>query len=102
VRSLTESIDASTPSGRLIFHVFEALGEFEKDLIPRIRHRCDGRLTGDRRTGEPLRSGALAGAVQSGTDPTRGTGTSAARHLRVVVTPGTDTQNVFLMPLVAR
>lgn len=32
-RSLTENIDTTTPGGRLIFHVFGALGEFERDLI---------------------------------------------------------------------
>jgi DNA invertase Pin-like site-specific DNA recombinase len=32
-RSLTESIDTTTPGGRLIFHVFSALGQFERDLI---------------------------------------------------------------------
>jgi DNA invertase Pin-like site-specific DNA recombinase len=32
-RSLHESIDTSTPTGRLIFHVFGALAEFERDLI---------------------------------------------------------------------
>ena len=32
-RSLTESIDTTTPGGRLIFHVFGALGQFERDLI---------------------------------------------------------------------
>lgn len=32
-RSLTESIDTSTPAGKLIFHVFGALAEFERDLI---------------------------------------------------------------------
>jgi DNA invertase Pin-like site-specific DNA recombinase len=32
-RSLTEQIDTSTPGGRLIFHVFGALAEFERDLI---------------------------------------------------------------------
>ena len=31
--SLTEQIDTTTPSGRLIFHVFGALAEFERDLI---------------------------------------------------------------------
>ncbi len=31
--SLTESIDTTTPGGRLIFHVFGALGQFERDLI---------------------------------------------------------------------
>jgi DNA invertase Pin-like site-specific DNA recombinase len=32
-RSLWESIDATTPGGRLIFDVFGALAEFEGDLI---------------------------------------------------------------------
>jgi DNA invertase Pin-like site-specific DNA recombinase len=32
-RSLTETIDTTTPGGRLIFHVFGALGQFERDLI---------------------------------------------------------------------
>lgn len=31
--SLTEKIDTGTPGGRLIFHVFGALAEFERDLI---------------------------------------------------------------------
>lgn len=33
LRSLTEQIDTTTPDGRLIFHVFGALGQFERDLI---------------------------------------------------------------------
>jgi len=33
VRSLTESIDTSTPGSRLIFHLFGSLAEFERDLI---------------------------------------------------------------------
>jgi DNA invertase Pin-like site-specific DNA recombinase len=32
-RSLQESIDATTSGGRLVFHVFGALAEFERDLI---------------------------------------------------------------------
>ncbi len=32
-QSLTEHIDTTTPGGRLIFHVFGALAEFERDLI---------------------------------------------------------------------
>ncbi len=32
-RSLQESIDTTTPGGRLVFHVFAALAEFERDLI---------------------------------------------------------------------
>lgn len=32
-RSLTESIDTTTPGGRVMFHIFGALAEFERDLI---------------------------------------------------------------------
>src|SRR4051812_11398423 len=32
-QSPNESIDTSTPGGKLIFHVFGALAEFERDLI---------------------------------------------------------------------
>ncbi len=32
-RSLTEAIDTTTPTGRLVFHIFGALGQFERDLI---------------------------------------------------------------------
>ena len=40
--SLTESIDTTTSGGRLIFHVFGALGQFERDLI---RERTKAGLT---------------------------------------------------------
>ncbi len=53
--SLTENIDTSTPGGRLVFHVFGALAEFERDLIrertqaglaaARARGRVGGRPT---------------------------------------------------------
>ena len=32
-RSLTEAIDTTSPGGRLVFHIFGALAEFEHDLI---------------------------------------------------------------------
>src|SRR6266699_5752179 len=32
-KSLTENIDTTTPGGKLIFHVFGSLAEFERDLI---------------------------------------------------------------------
>ena len=41
-RSLTEAIDTTTPGGRLVFHMFGALGEFERDLI---RERTRAGLT---------------------------------------------------------
>lgn len=33
LRSLTENIDTATPAGRLIFHIFGALAEFERAVI---------------------------------------------------------------------
>jgi DNA invertase Pin-like site-specific DNA recombinase len=51
-KSLTEQIDTTTPGGKLIFHVFGALAEFERDLIRERTHaglaaaRSRGRLGG--------------------------------------------------------
>lgn len=33
LKSVTENIDTTTPGGKLIFHIFGALAEFERDLI---------------------------------------------------------------------
>jgi len=55
LRSLNESIDTSTPGGRLVFHVFAALAEFERDLIRERTHaglaaaRARGAAAGGRR-----------------------------------------------------
>ncbi len=32
-QSVTEAIDTTTPGGRLVFHIFGALAEFERNLI---------------------------------------------------------------------
>jgi DNA invertase Pin-like site-specific DNA recombinase len=47
-RSLQESIDTTTPGGKLIFHVFAALAEFERDLI---RERASAGLAAARARG---------------------------------------------------
>lgn len=47
-RSLTEAIDTSTPVGRMTFHLFGALAEFERDLI---RERTMAGLTAARARG---------------------------------------------------
>lgn len=47
LRSLTEAIDTTTPGGRLIFHLFGALGQFERDLI-RERTRAGLAAAADR------------------------------------------------------
>lgn len=30
---MRESLDTTTPGGKLVFHVFEAVAEFERDVI---------------------------------------------------------------------
>ena len=47
-RSLTEQIDTTTPGGKLVFHVFGALAEFERDLI---RERTNAGLAAARARG---------------------------------------------------
>ena len=48
LRSLTEAIDTSTTGGKLVFHVFAALAEFERDLI---RERTNAGLVAARARG---------------------------------------------------
>src|SRR5688572_29979249 len=47
-RSLQEQIDTTTSGGKLVFHVFGALAEFERDLI---RERTEAGLTAARARG---------------------------------------------------
>jgi DNA invertase Pin-like site-specific DNA recombinase len=47
-RSITENIDTTTPGGRLVFHLFGALAQFERDLI-RERTRAGLQAAGERR-----------------------------------------------------
>ncbi|MDF3053192.1 MAG: recombinase family protein [Geminicoccaceae bacterium] len=47
-KSLTEQIDTTTPGGKLIFHVFGALAEFERDVI---RERTNAGLAAARARG---------------------------------------------------
>lgn len=54
-RSLTENIDTTTPSGRLIFHIFGALGQFERDLIrERTRAGLSAAVARGRKGGRPI------------------------------------------------
>jgi DNA invertase Pin-like site-specific DNA recombinase len=58
-KSLTEQIDTTTSGGKLVFHVFAALAEFERDII---RERTHAGLTAARargRTGGHPRAPAL-------------------------------------------
>ena len=51
LRSLQEAIDTTTPTGKLTFHLFGALAEFERDLI---RERTTAGLAAARRRGRQL------------------------------------------------
>lgn len=68
LRSLSEGIDTSTPNGRLTFHLFGALAEFERALV-RERTRAGlaaaraGVSTGSRPSGVPMLSSSTAPAT---------------------------------------
>src|SRR5512147_2003334 len=47
-KSITESIDTTTSGGKLVFHIFGALAEFERDII---RERTQAGLTAARARG---------------------------------------------------
>src|SRR5205085_11774905 len=47
-RSLTENIDTTTSGGKLVFHIFGALAEFERDII---RERTNAGLEAARARG---------------------------------------------------
>lgn len=49
LRSLTENIDTSSAGGRLVFHVFAAMAEFERNLT---RERCLAGLAAARARGK--------------------------------------------------
>ena len=63
-KSLTESIDTTSSGGKLIFHIFGALAEFERDLI---RERTQAGLVAARSRGR--RGGRPK--VKAFTDPTK-------------------------------
>ena len=53
-RSLTEAIDTTTPGGKLVFHIFGALAEFERSIIrERTRAGLDAAAVRGRKGGRP-------------------------------------------------
>ena len=71
-KSLTEQIDTTTPGGKLIFHVFGALAEFERDLTRERTHaglaaaRARGRIGGRPKKLADPKQVALAQALYDG------------------------------------
>lgn len=68
-------IDTKTPGGRLIFHIFGALAEFERELIRErtmaglVAARAQGRVGGRRRQVTPEMEVEAIRLLQAGTDP---------------------------------
>lgn len=53
-RSLTETIDTTTPGGRLVFHVFGAVAQFEREvLIDRTRAGLAAAKASGKKVGRP-------------------------------------------------
>ena len=71
-KSLTEQIDTTTSGGKLVFHVFGALAEFERDLIRERTHaglaaaRARGRTGGRPKVLADAKQVALAQALYDG------------------------------------
>lgn len=84
-RSLTEAIDTSTAGGKLIFHIFSALAEFERSLIRErtyaglLAARSRGKIGGRPRK---LDAAKLAAAKAMLSDPEI-TLEQVAQHLQV-------------------
>jgi len=78
-RSLTEQLDTTTSGGKLIFHVFGALAEFERDLIRECTRAGPPRRAAEE-AGHPDQGGAGAGALRRQT-PLGRRDLPDARHL---------------------
>lgn len=58
LKSIKENIDTSTPTGRLVFHIFGALSEFERSLIvERTQAGLQAARARGRKGGRPLSLG---------------------------------------------
>src|SRR3954464_2160223 len=62
-KSVTEQIDTTTSGGKLIFHIFGALAEFERDII---RERTSAGLYANQ---VPRKEGRAAAGTQPAEDP---------------------------------
>ena len=81
VRSLTEVIDSTTTGGKLVFHIFAALAEFERGLI---RERTNAGLVAARQRGR------IGGRPRSMTEEK----VEAAKKLLAAGTPPRDVASI--------
>lgn len=85
LRSLTEAIDTTTPGGRLVFHIFASLAEFERSIIrERTRAGLEAARARGRQGGRPpaLSGSDISAAKAMLRDPAI-TVEGVARKLRV-------------------
>ena len=74
-KSLQESVDTSTSTGKLIFHIFGALAEFERNLIKErtqaglMAARARGRLGGRPKSLDTDKRQAVAKLYEDGKMP---------------------------------
>lgn len=86
LQSLNEQIDTSTPSGKLVFHVFSAIAEFERNLI---RERVSAGLAAARKRG---RIGGRPKAVDA----------AKARSIRAMKSQGLTTSEILESAQISR
>ena len=86
LQSLNEQIDTSSPSGKLVFHVFSAIAEFERNLI---RERVTAGLEAARKRG---RIGGRRRVVD----------TAKARSIRAMRSQGMTTSEILESAQISR
>jgi DNA invertase Pin-like site-specific DNA recombinase len=65
-KSLTENIDTATATGHLVFHIFGALAEFERNLITeRTMAGLDAARARGRKGGRPRRNSAAGNVAMA-------------------------------------
>ena len=78
--SLQEAINTTTPGGKLVFHIFGAVGGVRAEPDPRAHEGGPGRGAGARQEGRPP-EGVGRGATETGGGPVRPTQAHGGRDL---------------------
>ena len=90
-KSIHESIDTTTSTGRLVFHIFAALAEFERDLI--VDRTKAGIAAARERGSKPGRKRALTDDQVVVVKQMHATGTSTIQQIANVV--GTSRATIY-------